>query len=49
MTKPADFNPQTTISDFLSELYSDGLGENEGNTYDSMMRHNVSAIVEGLK
>jgi ABC-type Zn uptake system ZnuABC Zn-binding protein ZnuA len=30
-------------------LYSDGLGESEGNTYDSMMRHNVSAIVEGLK
>ena len=32
-----------------ASLYSDGLGENEGNTYDSMMRHNVSAIVEGLK
>jgi len=30
-------------------LYSDGLGETEGNTYESMMRHNVSAIVEGLK
>ena len=30
-------------------LYSDGLGDTEGNTYDSMMRHNVSAIVEGLK
>jgi zinc/manganese transport system substrate-binding protein len=30
-------------------LYSDGLGESEGNTYESMMRHNVSAIVEGLK
>jgi len=30
-------------------LYSDGLGESEGNTYDSMMRHNVSSIVEGLK
>jgi zinc/manganese transport system substrate-binding protein len=30
-------------------LYSDGLGETEGNTYDSMMRHNASAIVEGLK
>jgi zinc/manganese transport system substrate-binding protein len=30
-------------------LYSDGLGETEGNTYDSMMRHNVSTIVEGLK
>jgi zinc/manganese transport system substrate-binding protein len=30
-------------------LYSDGLGQSEGDTYDSMMRHNVSAIVEGLK
>ena len=30
-------------------LYSDGLGESEGNTYDFMMRHNVSSIVEGLK
>jgi zinc/manganese transport system substrate-binding protein len=30
-------------------LYSDGLGETEGTTYDSMMRHNVSAIVAGLK
>ena len=32
-----------------ASLYSDGLGETEGNTYDSMMSHNVSAIVEGLK
>ena len=30
-------------------LYSDGLGETEANTYDFMMRHNVSAIVDGLK
>ncbi|MCE9587698.1 MAG: metal ABC transporter substrate-binding protein [Verrucomicrobia bacterium] len=30
-------------------LYSDGLGESEANTYDSMMRHNVAAIVDGLK
>jgi len=30
-------------------LYSDGLGDTEGNTYDSMMRHNVSTIVDGLK
>jgi len=30
-------------------LYTDGLGETEGNTYDAMMRHNVSAIVDGLK
>ena len=32
-----------------ASLYSDGLGEAEGNTYDLMMRHNVSAIVNGLK
>jgi zinc/manganese transport system substrate-binding protein len=30
-------------------LYSDGLGATEAGTYDSMMRHNVSAIVDGLK
>jgi zinc/manganese transport system substrate-binding protein len=30
-------------------LYADGLGETEGNTYDSMMRHNVTTIVEGLR
>jgi zinc/manganese transport system substrate-binding protein len=30
-------------------LYSDGLGETEASTYDSMMRHNVSTLVEGLK
>lgn len=30
-------------------LYSDGLGEDEASTYESMMRHNVSAIVDGLK
>ncbi len=30
-------------------LYSDGLGETEGSTYLSMMRHNVGTIVEGLK
>jgi len=31
-------------------LYSDGLGDTlEGNTYDAMMRHNVDAIVDGLK
>jgi ABC-type Zn uptake system ZnuABC Zn-binding protein ZnuA len=30
-------------------LYSDGLGETEANTYESMMRHNISTIVEGLK
>jgi ABC-type Zn uptake system ZnuABC Zn-binding protein ZnuA len=30
-------------------LYSDGLGETEANTYESMMRHNISTIVDGLK
>ncbi len=30
-------------------LYADGLGEKEGNTYDAMMRHNVTTIVEGLQ
>lgn len=30
-------------------LYSDGLGDKEASTYDSMMRHNVSTIVDGLK
>jgi zinc/manganese transport system substrate-binding protein len=30
-------------------LYSDGLGQNEASTYDSMMRHNVSTIVDALK
>lgn len=30
-------------------LYSDGLGGTEASTYDSMMRHNVGTLVEGLK
>lgn len=30
-------------------LYSDGLGETEASTYESMMKHNVSTIVDGLK
>lgn len=30
-------------------LYADGLGDNEATTYDSMMRHNVSTLAEGLK
>jgi zinc/manganese transport system substrate-binding protein len=30
-------------------LYSDGLGDTEANTYDSMMHHNISTIVDGLK
>lgn len=30
-------------------LYSDGLGDTEASTYDTMMRHNVSTIVDALK
>lgn len=30
-------------------LYADGLGDKEANTYDAMMRHNVTTIVEGLQ
>jgi len=30
-------------------LYSDGLGDTEASTYDSMIRHNISTIVDGLK
>ena len=30
-------------------LYSDGLGETEGKTYDSMIRHNVTTIVKALQ
>ena len=30
-------------------LYSDGLGDTEASTYDSMMRHNIGTLVEGLK
>lgn len=30
-------------------LYSDGLGDKEATTYDAMMRHNVSTLVDGLK
>lgn len=30
-------------------LYADGLGDQEASTYDAMMRHNVSTIVESLK
>ena len=30
-------------------LYCDGLGETKASTYESMMRHNVSTIVDGLK
>ncbi|HEY5704273.1 MAG TPA: metal ABC transporter substrate-binding protein [Terrimicrobiaceae bacterium] len=31
------------------ELYADGLGDKEASTYPDMVRHNISAIVEGLK
>lgn len=30
-------------------LYSDGLGDTEASTYESMMKHNVSTIVDSLK
>jgi len=31
------------------ELYADGLGEGKEGTYDGMMRHNVTTIVDALK
>jgi ABC-type Zn uptake system ZnuABC Zn-binding protein ZnuA len=31
------------------ELYADGLGEGDASTYEGMMRHNVSTIVNALK
>ena len=31
------------------ELYADGLGEGDTGTYDGMIRHNVTTIVEALK
>jgi ABC-type Zn uptake system ZnuABC Zn-binding protein ZnuA len=31
------------------ELYADGLGEGDAATYEGMYKHNVSAIVNGLK
>jgi ABC-type Zn uptake system ZnuABC Zn-binding protein ZnuA len=30
-------------------LYADGLGDGEGSTYEGMVRHNISAIVDSLK
>jgi zinc/manganese transport system substrate-binding protein len=30
-------------------LYADGLGEGELSTYEGMYKHNVTAIVDGLK
>jgi zinc/manganese transport system substrate-binding protein len=30
-------------------LYADGLGDGDGNTYDGMMRHDISTIVDALK
>ena len=31
------------------ELYADGLGDKEANTYTDMMRHNIATIVDSLK
>lgn len=31
------------------ELYADGLGEKEARTYDAMMRHNITTIVNALR
>ncbi len=30
-------------------LYADGLGEDDGSTYDGMVRHNITTIVDSLK
>jgi len=30
-------------------LYADGLGEGDGSTYDGMVRHNITTIVDSLK
>jgi ABC-type Zn uptake system ZnuABC Zn-binding protein ZnuA len=30
-------------------LYADGLGPGDGETYDGMLRHNVTTIVDALK
>jgi zinc/manganese transport system substrate-binding protein len=30
-------------------LHADALGEGEGSTYDGMMRHDISTIVDALK
>ena len=30
-------------------LYADGLGEGDGSTYDGMIRHNITTIVDALK
>ena len=40
---------QETSAKVGGTLYADGLGDKEANTYDSMMRHNVTTIVEGLQ
>jgi zinc/manganese transport system substrate-binding protein len=31
------------------ELYADGLGTGEASTYDAMMRHNITTLIQGLK
>ena len=30
-------------------LYADGLGDGEGSTYEGMIRHNFTTIVDALK
>jgi zinc/manganese transport system substrate-binding protein len=32
-----------------ASLFADGLGDGEGSTYEGMVRHNISAIVDSLK
>ena len=49
-------NPKVTV-EIIKEtgakiggtLYADGLGEGDGSTYDGMVRHNISTIVDSLK
>jgi Zinc-uptake complex component A periplasmic len=49
-------NPKVTV-ELIKEtgakiggtLYADGLGEGDGSTYDRMVRHNISTIVDSLK
>jgi zinc/manganese transport system substrate-binding protein len=49
-------NPKVTV-EIIKEtgakiggtLYADGLGEGDGSTYDRMVRHNISTIVDSLK
>jgi zinc/manganese transport system substrate-binding protein len=49
-------NPKVTV-EIIKEtgakiggtLYADGLGEGDGSTYDGMVRHNITTIVDALK